>query len=207
MPLRVVGAGLPRTGTRSLHDALAVLLGGRCYHISEIPGHPFDLGVGWQPALAGVPIDWVQQFAGYVAAVDWPASFFWREVSAAYPDALVLLSVRESAALWWQSMNATVLPVARRACAPDWSEGRDLLTLLERFTHSEHWDDPALLQAAYEQHNAAVRASVPHDRLLERQASEGWAPLCHVLRRQRQVSNRTGALGGVGLEESSGQDG
>src|SRR5437867_5865647 len=44
MSLRVVGAGLPRTGTSSLKDALEELLGGPCLHMSTIPGHPFDLG-------------------------------------------------------------------------------------------------------------------------------------------------------------------
>ncbi len=126
-------------------------------------------------------MDWEQLFAGYVAAVDWPASSFWREVSTASPEAVVLLSVRESAEIWWQSMNATVLPEARRARAPDWGESRDLLTLLERFTQSAQWDDPALLQAAYERHNAAVRSHVPGHRLVEWRAAEGWEPLCRAL--------------------------
>ena len=43
--LRVVGAGLPRTGTRSLKDALELLLGGRCYHMSEVFEHPEDVEV------------------------------------------------------------------------------------------------------------------------------------------------------------------
>ena len=56
MSLRVVGAGLPRTGTRSLKEALEHLLGGRCYHMSVIPGHPFDLGCRSGPiALRDAP--------------------------------------------------------------------------------------------------------------------------------------------------------
>ncbi len=76
MQLRVVGAGLPRTGTSSLKVALERLLGGRCYHMSAIPGHPFELGAGWDNVLAGGTPDWDQLFEGYVAAVDWPASLF-----------------------------------------------------------------------------------------------------------------------------------
>ncbi len=53
MSLRVVGAGLPRTGTSSLRKALEHHLGGRCHHMSAIPSHPFDLGEGWDKALAG----------------------------------------------------------------------------------------------------------------------------------------------------------
>ncbi|MBA3944008.1 MAG: sulfotransferase family protein [Herpetosiphonaceae bacterium] len=149
MNLRVVGAGLPRTGTSSLKTALEQLIGGRCYHMSVLPGHPFDLGVDWNQALAGNMPDWERVFDGYVAAVDWPASLFWRELSAANPDALVLLSVRNSAEAWWHSADDTILPFAR--------------------------------MAAYERHNAEVRASVPQQRLLEWHAPEGWAPICHAL--------------------------
>jgi hypothetical protein len=181
MKLRVVGAGLPRTGTASLAVALERLLGGRIYHMSVIPGHPFELGTGWNQALAGETHDWDRLFDGYIAAVDWPASMFWRELSEAYPDALVLLSVRDSAETWWQSVNATILPVARMALAPDWNEGRGLLDLFERFTRSKQWDDSATLMAAYERHNAEVRQTVPPHRLLEWRASEGWAPICRTL--------------------------
>jgi len=181
MSLRIVGAGLPRTGTSSLRVALEELLGGPCLHMSAIPGHPFDLGVGWQGALAGNETDWQQLTAGFVAAVDWPSSHFWRALSDANPDALVLLSVRESAQVWWESMNATVLPVARMALAPGWTDGRDLLTLMERFVGAKDWDDPARLMAAYDAHNAAVRAAIPAHRLLEWQAADGWGPICWAL--------------------------
>jgi hypothetical protein len=149
--------------------------------MSAIPGHPCDLGSGWNQALEGETPDWDQVCDGYIAAVDWPASMFWRELSAAYPDSLVLLSVRDSAETWWQSANATILPVARTMLTPDSNQGCRLLDLLERFTRSPHWDDPERLQAAYERHNAEVRRGVPRDRLLEWRAIEGWAPLCRAL--------------------------
>jgi len=181
MAIQVVGAGLPRTGTASLVIALEQLLDGRCHHMSAIPGHPFDLGAGWNQALVDEPPGWEQLLAEYVAAVDWPASMFWPELSQTYPDALVLLSVRDSAETWWQSANATILPVARMALASDWDGGRGLPDLLERFTGSKEWDDPATLMAAYERHNARVRQAVPQHRLLEWRATEGWGPLCDVL--------------------------
>ena len=76
MTLRVVGAGLPRTGTASLVIALERLLGGRCYHLRVSPGHPFNLGDGWDLALAGGTPNWDEVFQGFVAEVDWPASMF-----------------------------------------------------------------------------------------------------------------------------------
>lgn len=179
--LGVVGAGLPRTGTHSLQIALEQLLGGRCYHMREIPGHPFDLGDGWERALAGDTTDLDKLFDGYVASVDWPASMFWRELSETNPDALILLSVRDSAETWWQSIDATILPIARAALEPGWDGGRGLLDLLERFAGTNHWDDPTTLMAAYERYNAQVRRNAPPGRLLEWQAAEGWEPICRAL--------------------------
>lgn len=181
MSLRVIGAGLPRTGTSSLRLALEQLLGGRSYHMSVIPGHPFHLGEGWRQALTTGTADWDAIFAGFVAAVDWPASLFWRALSTAYPDAPVLLSLRDSAETWLQSVNATILPVARMALAPDWQEGRDLCALFERFTGSKQWADPARLLAAYDQHTQAVRAAIPSHRLVEWRATDGWEPICRAL--------------------------
>lgn len=182
MGLKVVGAGLPRTGTSSQRYAFEYLLGGRCCHMSAISGHPFNLGDGWNGALAGETTDWDGLLDGFVAAVDWPASMFWRELSETNPHALVLLSVRDSAEEWWSSVDATILRPARRALAPDWNDGRALLDLLERFTGTKYWDDATVMMAAYERHNAEVRRSVPPHRLLEWHATEGWEPICRELR-------------------------
>src|SRR6185436_15666043 len=139
MRLQLIGAGLPRTGTRSLRQALELLLGAPCCHMSALPGHPFALGDGWDQAIAGSPTDWDSLMAGYAAEVDWPASMFWRELSAANPHAPVLLSVRDSAEDWLQSFEATILPIARQAEAGNWSDGRSLQALLERFAGSPRW--------------------------------------------------------------------
>ncbi|WAH43379.1 hypothetical protein NZD89_08310 [Alicyclobacillus fastidiosus] len=181
MGIKVIGAGLPRTGTRSLESAFTRLLNGRSYHMSVIPGHPFQLGEDWDGALAGQYPDWEKVFNGFTATVDWPGSMFWPELSEAYPDALVLLSVRSSADEWWHSFDETVLRVARMALAPDWTEGCGLIDLLERFTGTAKWDDPEIMMSAYDRHNDAVRRSVPSDRLLEWRATEGWDPICRAL--------------------------
>jgi hypothetical protein len=106
---------------------------------------------------------------------------FWRALSEANPGALLLLSVRDTPETWWQSMDRTILPIARRALEPGWSEGNGLLDLLERFAGTKGWDDPATLTAAYERHNAEVRKSAPPGRLLVWRASEGWEPICRAL--------------------------
>ncbi len=178
MSLRVVGAGPPRTGTSSLKTALGQLLDGACHHMSAIPGHPFDLGAEFDRAIAGGQVRWPDVYRDFVAAVDWPTSLLWDEISAAFPDAVVVLSSRTSPQEWWESMDATVLPVARRMLADDHDGGYGLVNLLIRFTGSSRWDDPDLLMAAYQRQLDEVRATVPAERLVDWQARDGWGPLC-----------------------------
>lgn len=179
MSLRIIGAGLGRTGTASLQLALQQLLDGRCYHMIEVFGHPEHVPM-WHAAVKGDLPDWDALFEGYNAAVDWPVGAFWRPLMEHYPDAPVLLSTRESADAWWRSADRTILEAFRRPVTPGtepWvAMATDLLAL--------HWspvDDKEAAMAAYERHNAEVRATVPADKLLEWQPGDGWEPICAAL--------------------------
>lgn len=116
------------------------------------------------------------------------ASLYWRELSVHYPQAPVLLSVRDSAQTWWESADATILPVAQHPEAWGAGDRNDFVVLLRRFTGAEDWDDRELLMHAYDAHVAAVRAETPPDRLVEWRVGDGWEPLCRAAR-------RTGARG------------
>ena len=83
MTLRVVGAGLGRTGTTSLKAALEFLLKAPCYHMDEVYNHPEHVEV-WRSALRGDSADLSALMEGYAASVDWPAGAFWRELSSLF---------------------------------------------------------------------------------------------------------------------------
>jgi hypothetical protein len=181
MTVRVVGAGIGRTGTNSLKVALEQLLGGTCYHMMEVFGRPDDI-VQWQNAVDGRPVDWNALLGDFTAAVDWPVAGFWPEISAAFPDAIVLLSTRSSAEAWWKSADETIFAVGRRGVPLDdmmHSHMTMIEGLFERF--SPEWRNPEAAQRAYEAHNAAVRATVPPGRLVEWQPGDGWEPICSAL--------------------------
>ncbi len=164
MTIEVVGAGLGRTGTHSLKLALEQLLGGPCYHMTEVFGRPADLDV-WADAYRGSPPDWTELFADYRAVVDWPAAGCWRQIADAFPDAPVLLSERDADG-WWTSASATIFEVTGGPPGPD-GEGFRRMTdaMLEAFDHD--WRDEEAAKAAYLAHNDQVRATVPADRLIE----------------------------------------
>ena len=179
--LRVVGAGLPRTATRSLKDALELLLGGRCYHMAEVFQHLEDVPV-WRAATRGDELDWRSFPPDSVAAVDWPASAFWRELAAAHPDAVIVLSTRESATKWWESADETIFPVLRKPVEqPENEEWHQMVHELAAREIGADWDDAVQAQAFYERHNEQVRREAPADRFVDWQARDGWEPLCDAL--------------------------
>jgi len=180
MGLRIIGAGLGRTGTTSLKLALEQLLGGRCYHMLEVRDRPEDADV-WGDAYEGRLPNWGAFFEGFDAAVDWPSAPFWRELSEAFPDAPILLSVRDADA-WWKSVSSTIFIALATYFAPDapddgWTRmGRGMMT---GFTPD--WQDEEGAKSAYLAYNDHVRATAPADRLVEWSPGDSWEPICSAL--------------------------
>ncbi|MER7057473.1 sulfotransferase family protein [Streptomyces sp. NPDC000351] len=184
MSLRAIGAGVGRTGTFSLHLGLSVLLGQKCYHMLEVTQRPEHVSP-WEQAFAegSPPSGWESLFDGYGAAVGGPTSAFWRELQTVFPEALVVLSVRDTDE-WWRSFSQTVAPVLERHLAhPEHADARVIelghLTTVEHLTTA--WSDESAAKAAYEAHNDEVRSQVPADRLVEWSPADGWGPLCRAL--------------------------
>lgn len=176
MSLTVIGAGVGRTGTLSLRAALETLLGAPCYHMFEVRDHPEHIPL-WHAAARNEAVDWQALLGPYNAAVDWPASAFWPEIAAAFPDALILLSSRDAEG-WWKSASNTIFPASRQA-EGEWRSMIDAM-FESRFTLNIGDKDASI--AAYEAHNRRVRDEVPAARLLEWHPGDGWAPLCAALK-------------------------
>lgn len=180
MAVRVVGAGLGRTGTTSLKAALETLLGAPCHHMLEVFTHPEQVP-GRHAAARGEAVDWEALLVGYAAVVDWPAAAFWPELTEAFPDAVVVLSTRDVGA-WYESASSTIFPNLGPE-PPDESMAEWHAMVREVFARrfTVDLDDEAAAAAAFEAHYAAVRAAVPTERLIEWTATDGWGPLCTAL--------------------------
>ncbi len=180
MTLSVFSAGFGRTGTMSLKLALEQLGFGPCHHMIEVIGNGDTQVPLWNEALAG-RADFEAIYSGYGAAVDWPTAAFWQELAAVYPDARVILSSR-SAESWYNSISETILATVWDEAswpppAVEWF--RMVSKVLERSLGTARDKDSIL--AAFEAHEAAVKAAIPAERLLVHSAKEGWAPLCGFL--------------------------
>jgi hypothetical protein len=144
----------------------------------EILGDPAQIPA-WTDAIEGRPVDWSEMLSRYRAIVDWPGAAFWRELSEANPNALVLLSVRDPES-WYRSASNTIFMALDRM-PPEVAPWMDEVRKLLRDRFSDRLDDRTAMIDAYGRHNDAVRAEVPARRLLEWNLGDGWAPICERL--------------------------
>ena len=193
--MKVIGAGMGRTGTMSLKAALEQLLEGPCYHMTEVVAHP-EHSHTWRRATAGEAVDWPTFLAGYPAGVDWPIAAFWRTLADVFPDARFILTVRDPAA-WYRSVAATIWPLSQAVSRPparwavDLSADRaafpryiDEAIWGPRGVFSGRFEDRDHAISVFEAHNAEVRASLPADRLLTFDVAEGWGAPVRLPRRR-----------------------
>lgn len=194
MPLKVIGAGMGRTGTLSLKAALEQLGFRKTYHMVELLAHPEAIDE-WERAAAGQPARWEAIFEGYAATVDYPAARFWRELCAAYPEAKVILTVRDPER-WYESARSTLF----NAKPTGWQAVKMLFqypfsprlrkmvrifkmndALVWKGDFEGRFADKDFAIAKFQAHNEAVQAAIPADRLLVFDVRQGWGPLCEFL--------------------------
>lgn len=177
MALKVIGVGFGRTGTASLKLALDRLGFGPSYHMSEVlaNGGHMDL---WTDVAKGAP-DWDEIFKNYSSTTDFPGATYWRELADYYPDAKIILSLRD-AERWFESTQETILSpdMMKRVAGTPW-KAMLKLTIDDLFGGRIH--DRDTLVRVFNEHNAAVKAAFGPDRLLVFEAKDGWAPLCKFL--------------------------
>ena len=106
MALSIIGAGVGRTGTASLKVALELLGTGQSYHMSDVLQNPERVKT-WL-GVAGGDADWDAIFEGYGSSVDYPGCTFWTQLADHYPEAKIILTVRD-AGRWYDSINETIM--------------------------------------------------------------------------------------------------
>ena len=180
MALSVIGAGMGRTGTKSLQAALELLGFAPCCHLSTIRDTP-SLWPAWVDIIDGKSRNWDSVYAGFNAAVDAPTWFYFREIAAFYPQAKVVLTVRDTNK-WFESAQEAVMSDAVEATIRNRSPG------LYKIVHStalraagERMHDRSYVTGWFERHNGEVRRTIPKERLLVYEVAQGWEPLCAFL--------------------------
>lgn len=183
MALSVIGAGFGRTGTLSLKFALEKLGFGPCYHMLEIINNP-DRADDWYRAGIGEPVDWDQVFDGYRSTVDWPSTQFYAQLAEHYPEAKIILTVRDPEK-WHQSGENTIFRALRMTMNSDDPEvqkrGRMAQKVVLEQAMEGKIDDKEALIEVFNRHIETVKATIAPERLLVYELAEGWDPLCDFL--------------------------
>ncbi len=186
MALNVVGAGFARTGTLSMQKALDDLGVGPTYHMNDVFRNRPHLQQWLDYGETGTA-DWDNLFADFHAAVDFPAACAWKELYETYPDAKVVLTVRDPEA-WWDSVNDVLIPT--RTMFPAWLKRavpftQGWLDMTDRLIWSGifggRFHDRAHAIDVFERHIETVKAHCDPERLLVFNIAEGWGPLCAFL--------------------------
>ncbi|XP_077974524.1 uncharacterized protein LOC120330376 [Styela clava] len=175
--MEVICAGFPKTGTKSIARALR-LLG---YDIGNI-------GLSVQSTDINRVLDEI--YAEDVkAVVDFPHSFFFEYFYRKWPNAKVILMIRDEDrqfasfknmleegdnTYWIQRHVLSYFCKSLRRIA-NWRNHMFMTTMGSSHPNELKWKE------AYRRHNAYVKSAIPEEKLLIYNVSEGWEPICKFL--------------------------
>jgi hypothetical protein len=143
-------------------------------------GRPNDWSK-WLHAAEGGAIDWEEIFVDYAATTDAPSCHFYKALAATYPDAKLILTVRD-ADRWFESTQETILSpgvVQRFSAAP--ADFNAMMHKLDWHPADATTHDRQRMIARITAHNAAVKSAFSPTRLLVLDLRQGWDPLCKFL--------------------------
>lgn len=135
--------------------------------------------------------DFPSMYKDVDAVTDLPPAFQFQEIYEAFPDAKVILTIRDSEDVWVRSWA--------KQKEVDNLKGYGFLTrtLLRSWLHRKFYDlvdavdsagfgslnpkSTVLFKKKYREHNERVQAVIPRDKLLIYNVKQGWEPLCKFL--------------------------
>jgi hypothetical protein len=177
MTLKIIGAGMGRTGTASLKVALEKLGIGRCYHMSEVLKNP-QWTNDWINVAEG-NVNWDKIFRGYSATVDNPGCNYWKELARYYPDAKVILTIRDANS-WFDSTNETIHSVEFAGFIKNSPFG-EMVQKTIWDAMENHMQDREYMVEFFTKRTAEIINTLAQERLLVYQIGDGWEPLCEFL--------------------------
>lgn len=195
VPMKVIGAGLGRTGSNSLMIALDQL-GYKTYHMERAmennhlpdwgrvmtPGHQDDKEL--DAVLDKIAAE------GFTAGLDFPICSAYKELMKRWPDSPVILSTRSSPEVWAKSYYDTIFRLEHVILR----EQPPLTLMMPGFASASRWftkramlpkhEDQTLesLAKGYVDWMEDVKRHVPREKLLIWKVQDGWAPLCSHLK-------------------------
>ena len=159
----------------------------KCYHMYEIRNDN-SKAQAWFDASIKKPVEWNDVFAGYQATVDWPACSFYKELMEKYPNAKVILTVRDPAK-WYKSVRDTIYIMSN--ILPWWvclfsKRSRIMKKMISNViwdgTFNGRFEQEEYAKTVFLNHIEQVKNSVAEEKLLIYEVTQGWQPLCDFLK-------------------------
>ncbi|HKK76320.1 MAG TPA: sulfotransferase [Saprospiraceae bacterium] len=195
MAIKVIGAGLPRTGTASLKSALEILGYNECQHMETLFNNPHLVDY-WVELFKTGTTDFDALFDGFKSTTDFPGALLYKELLGKYPDAKVILGVRDPEE-WYESASRTVYAftpktfkqklklLPKKLKSQRFRNIAKTLRMVEVYLWKDFFEgefpDKAKTIARFKAFEEEVREHVPSEQLLEYQLGSGWKPLCDFL--------------------------
>ncbi|MEX2235098.1 MAG: sulfotransferase family protein [Cyclobacteriaceae bacterium] len=195
MSIKIIGAGLPRTGTNTLKASLERLGYTKTYHMKELLVHPENLHY-WLALKNTSTTKWDELYKGFQATVDFPGYPWYKEHMKRYPDAKVILTVRPFES-WYTSIFSTIWQagpqtlgqklkmMSRLLFNPRLRSVIKCVKFAKGTIFGDHlqgkFADKAFAEKIFNKHIADVKAHVPAHKLLVYDVGDGWGPLCKFL--------------------------
>jgi len=186
MALKIIGTGFGRTGTLSLKVALEQLGFGPCHHMKEVMLNR-EQAEWFSQASKGIEVDWIDVFRNYKSAVDWPAVAYYKNIANTFPEAKIILGIRDPNS-WYKSVSETIYNVV--PSFPMWirfifPRSDKVLRMIEKTIwqgeFSGRFEDKDFAIKVFNEHIKSVKEAFPVERILIHSPKDGWQPLCDFL--------------------------
>ena len=203
--MKVICGGLSKTGTKTLAKALRIL-GYTVYDYSE--HRDFHMDEWFAIYCEGKAPDFTAMYKDVDAVTDLPAATWFQEIYESFPDAKVILSVRDNEEVWVKSFSKQmeilntlggfvnrisliwIAPTLGMILAPITTVTqvkrtlKELLfgqTIVTASYGSLNRKSTSLFKKKYREHNERVQSVIPKEKLLIYNVKQGWKPLCEFL--------------------------
>ena len=195
--MKIVCAGLSKTGTKSLAKALRIL-GFTVYDYDE--HEQFHLEQWFDIYCEGKSPDFTSMYKDIDAVTDLLPAFWFQEIYEAFPDSKVILTLRDNEEVWaqsWVEQNEIIQGhggllnriLLKALLIASWIRGkRSILKVFKLFDPvcyaaygSVNSKSTVLFKKKYREHNERVQAVIPKEKLLIYNVKQGWKPLCEFL--------------------------
>jgi len=192
--MKVICAGYPKTGTKSLSAALTEL----GYRVFDYEEQFRYCGRRLQTLMDdGLPTEDIREMYEDVdVVIDIPSSGFWEEIHKAFPDAKVILTERRSEDVWLKSWLNQLKVVEddmlfKLLCVLSYTSVRFAMYSRAQLRCAFSLEvnslgggrsyNEQIIRSRYRQHNQYVKSVVPKTQLLQYHPSDGWEKLCNFL--------------------------